>query len=270
MDRRKFVITASSAPILFSGCLEELIEVEVEEREEDRSQEDQRGEKTTQRHQEREQEIPEEEQHEEEEAVEETPSIEPIRGKTAPSDERDVVSRSYSFRYERMRSQFEVNIPRSLVEYYESRHRDRRDYGVYLADTYDDFLIQSYADEMERFGRGHGLSGSEIVEMAIAFVQQLEYTTDEVNNGFSDYPQYPLETLYLRSGDCQDSSILLASLLEKMGYGTVLLLMPDDRHMAVGLSGGGWYTRNLLRVSGKQVLLRRTHSSRVGCRGETP
>ena len=111
------------------------------------------------------------------------------------------------------------------------------EYGVYVADQYQDFWLQNIADELEDYGARHGMNETEIVNLAISFVQQLEYTTDEVNNGYSNYPQYPVETLKLRSGDCEDTSILLSGILDRLGYGTVLLAMPDDAHMAVGVLG---------------------------------
>ena len=52
-----------------------------------------------------------------------------------------------------------------------------------------------------------------------------------------------METLYDETGDCEDTSILYAAVMESMGYDAVLLLLPG--HMASGLScpgaSGGHY-----------------------------
>ncbi len=37
-------------------------------------------------------------------------------------------------------------------------------------------------------------------------------------------------------GDCEDTSILVAALLNRLGYDTGLLLLPDEQHVAVGVS----------------------------------
>ena len=64
------------------------------------------------------------------------------------------------------------------------------------------------------------------------FVQQLEYKSD----GDWEYPKYPIETLYDKGGDCEDTSLLLCGIIRSMGYGSVLVLL--DGHCAVGVQGG--------------------------------
>ena len=39
-----------------------------------------------------------------------------------------------------------------------------------------------------------------------------------------------------RGGDCEDTSILVAALLDRMGYDVALLLLEDASHMAIGVS----------------------------------
>jgi hypothetical protein len=79
----------------------------------------------------------------------------------------------------------------------------------------------------------------------IFFVQQIPYTHDNStasyyggvfppaygNNG--EYPKYPVETLVDGKGDCEDTSILAAAILDLMGYDVVLLRYSD--HMALGI-----------------------------------
>jgi hypothetical protein len=77
------------------------------------------------------------------------------------------------------------------------------------------------------------MSDWEMIELAIAFVQGLDYVPDDIGTGYDEYPKFPLETLYDQGGDCEDSSILLASLLRELGYGTVLVMTED--HMGVGV-----------------------------------
>jgi len=81
-----------------------------------------------------------------------------------------------------------------------------------------------------------GYSGWKLAEYLTAFVQQnIVYTKDPYNNGF-DYPKFPIETLTEKKGDCEDSAILLVTLLKLFNFDAVLIQVPG--HMAVGIACG--------------------------------
>ena len=65
------------------------------------------------------------------------------------------------------------------------------------------------------------------------FVQSIEYVDDMTSTGYTDFPKYPLETLYDQCGDCEDSSILLGALLKELGYGCIFIELPE--HVAIGV-----------------------------------
>jgi Predicted periplasmic protein len=90
-------------------------------------------------------------------------------------------------------------------------------------------MIEGFKEQ----GRRNNFSDDQIVLNVIAFVQSLPYTSDSVTTGYDEYPRYPIETLVDGGGDCEDSSILAAALLSEMGYGTVLIGLPN--HMALGI-----------------------------------
>jgi hypothetical protein len=73
------------------------------------------------------------------------------------------------------------------------------------------------------------------VNFVISFVQSLPYTVDDVTTAWNEYPRYPIETLFDRGGDCEDTSILVAALLEGLGYDCALLILDEDDHCAVGV-----------------------------------
>ena len=64
-------------------------------------------------------------------------------------------------------------------------------------------------------------------------VQSIEYVDDMTSTGYTDFPKYPLETLYDQCGDCEDSSILLGALLKELGYGCIFIELPE--HVAIGV-----------------------------------
>ncbi|WP_232342817.1 copper amine oxidase [Halosimplex litoreum] len=129
-----------------------------------------------------------------------------------------------------------IQVPEVLSSYYANRTRTRN-YGAYVSDSYDDSYIQSIVSEFETYGNENGLSDREIINHMMGFVQHLEYSTDEVSTGYNEYPKYPTETLLDKGGDCEDTCILLASMLEQFGYGAVLLAFYDAQHMALGIAG---------------------------------
>jgi hypothetical protein len=116
------------------------------------------------------------------------------------------------------------------------RYNDRRDY-VYEA------LNEGLADELGNIlneeAEANGITGDrQKVEFLIDFVQNLPYIPDDVSTGYDDYTKRHIETLVDGGGDCEDSAIMLASLLssESFGYGTALILPPG--HAALGVKGG--------------------------------
>ena len=100
----------------------------------------------------------------------------------------------------------------------------------------DDTFIELLVSEFERVAQAEGFSDFEKVALVTTFVQGLPYTPDSVSTPYDEYPRYPIETLVDKGGDCEDTSILTASLLNMMGYGVVLIIYPGE-HCAVGVLG---------------------------------
>jgi len=61
------------------------------------------------------------------------------------------------------------------------------------------------------------------------------YVTDKKLHGLPDYWATAIETLYRGVGDCDDYSILMCSILHKLGYDCIFIVMKD--HLSVGVSG---------------------------------
>jgi len=72
--------------------------------------------------------------------------------------------------------------------------------------------------------------------LAIDFVESMLYQKDIDYNLNEEYPKYAIETIIDQRGDCEDTSFLMASILEALNVDTVLLLYSD--HMAVGFAAG--------------------------------
>lgn len=132
-----------------------------------------------------------------------------------------------------------MQIPKSLYDYYVGLPRPPTpNYSVYVTHPWDDTVVEHLISTIEEVGQEEGFSDFETAEFAATFVQSLPYTADSVTTPYDEYPRYPVETLVDYGGDCEDTAILLASLIRSMGYGTILIVFPGN-HCAVGVLGGG-------------------------------
>lgn len=117
----------------------------------------------------------------------------------------------------------------------EPRGRQRREYvAVAQQQGIADAMGQIIETEAERNGF---TEKQEKVAFLIDFVQNLPYVPDDVSTGYDDYTKFMTETMAEAEGDCEDTSVVLAALLqsEPFNYDAVLLLLPG--HMAVGVYG---------------------------------
>ncbi len=108
--------------------------------------------------------------------------------------------------------------------------------------TVDDSLIISLSEQLSNLAQSHGYNSSETVNFVMSFVQQnVHYWEDSDSKDQKEYWRYPIETLVDEQGDCEDTSVLFAALIENMNnYEAVLLFyIIDDEtgHLASGVSG---------------------------------
>lgn len=145
----------------------------------------------------------------------------------------DYYKRTYKWSYDRVWTTT-LDVPASLYDFYKSQPHDRQDnYAQYALSDYDRASLKNLADKFKESGEKYGYTENDDVLSIVSFVQALPYTSDEVTTGYDEYPRYPIETLVDDGGDCEDTAILTAALLNEMGYGVVLFELPG--HMAVGV-----------------------------------
>lgn len=144
----------------------------------------------------------------------------------------DGVIREYRWDYKGREWWLKLTVYPEVYVLYKERSR-LRDYDLFASDPYDDEFIKEIAESLKKLGLEYGLENEDIPYFVASFVQSLQYTSDKVTSGYDEYPRFPYETFYDDGGDCEDTSILTAALLEELGYGAVLLELPS--HMAVGV-----------------------------------
>lgn len=138
-------------------------------------------------------------------------------------------TRTYTWSYEGEEYGFSYRFPWKTYNFYQERPRVYSNYAVYTYEHPDQEFLKGFASALTREARSHGLSDWQTINYVIAFVQSLSYKRE-----IGEYPKFPVETLADQGGDCEDSAILLAALLDRMGYDAVLVNPP--RHMAVALA----------------------------------
>ena len=97
--------------------------------------------------------------------------------------------------------------------------------------TYDDPYIVKIAEDFNVITEG--MDEVHKTNFVLMFLQSIEYQSDDVFIGVTEYWKYPLETLFDMGGDCEDSSILYAAIMKAMGFDSALVLFPDHVMAAV-------------------------------------
>lgn len=142
------------------------------------------------------------------------------------------VSRGFTWTFRGRSQRLRIQIPMWLYTYYLARPRNS-DYTVYLMDPFDEPVISAVASQLAKYAHRNRLSELETIDFVAAWIHSLEYVPDDVSTPYTNYPRYPIETLVHRGGDCEDASILLASILRALNYEVGLILLPS--HLLVGI-----------------------------------
>ena len=128
---------------------------------------------------------------------------------------------------------------------------DTVDSGRFI--TPDDCYVGKIADTILTITSGW--NDLDRVACALDFVQAFEY---QVDPGL-EYFKYAAETLWDVGGDCEDTSILLASILDRMGYDAICTVFKD--HVTVGVHIEGYSGKGVFRYNGVDYVLCETVES---------
>jgi hypothetical protein len=112
-------------------------------------------------------------------------------------------------------------------------------------------LAQIFSNQASDSG---ATSRSEKVNWSLETVQSFPYVSDSLDTDYDDVNKYPVETLVEGGGDCEDTTILLATVLGEapINYGTALIYLPyeEPEHVAVGVEGNGEISGRYYEVDG--------------------
>ena len=151
----------------------------------------------------------------------------------------DFFYKNFEWDYKGQHWSWNFSIPMQL--YYEYKNvpvSNRIQYGPNgygFCTTTKDHYVQSLAKELNDISNQLSYDTFDKVSLTLAFVQSLPYTSDTVTTGHDEYPRFPIETLVDDGGDCEDTSILFATLTIIMGFEAVYISPPG--HCAGGILG---------------------------------
>ncbi len=145
-----------------------------------------------------------------------------------------VLEKLYTWEWDGVERSINITVPEQLYDYYSEKERyQTTDYRGYVLHPLDDHYVEALLYEFNLIQMAEGLSEEDKTDLTISFIQNMEYILDLYSKGQTEYPRFPVETLVDGGGDCEDTGILMASLLGAMGYNVSLILLPD--HLAVGV-----------------------------------
>jgi hypothetical protein len=149
---------------------------------------------------------------------------------SAPARQRlDAFTRTFRWDFEGCTYEMSYQIPWKTYHYYQEKPRVFHNYAVYTHENPAHAFLGDFVQTLRCQAEASGLNRAETMRFVITFVQHLEYRNDQ-----GEYPKFPIETVAEFGGDCEDTSLLLAAMLEELGYETVLINPPG--HMAIAMA----------------------------------
>jgi heme/copper-type cytochrome/quinol oxidase subunit 2 len=155
------------------------------------------------------------------------------------SDSTQYYNKTFTWDYKGNHWTWNLSIPKVLYDAYKevpdyTRTRNGPAGYGYLTTT-EDYYIGVLAEKLNETTNSLHYNSFDKVSFILAFVQSLPYSSDNVTTRYDEYPRFPIETLIDDGGDCEDTSILFATITLILGYGTIYI--NPSGHYAVGVLG---------------------------------
>jgi hypothetical protein len=162
-------------------------------------------------------------------------SLEPVY--TIPTSD-NVIKNFYSWESQGENNLISLDIKESFYKYYKVKRwiitSSPDIYSIYITHPVDDSDLKVVAYTLAIIADKKGYDLKQHAMLIIDFVRSLPYISDLDSTGLVENPRFPTETLVDMEGDCEDSSFLLAQLLQLTGFNVCLLT--SKNHCAVGIS----------------------------------
>lgn len=150
----------------------------------------------------------------------------------------------------------EVPVDKQMYRYYRNleRYTELDDFCLYATDENNQKIIADIIQGIREETKDLHYDDAAMAKEIAKFVQDaIEYQYDSDTTGRQEYPRYPIETLYEKQGDCEDTSILMAALLKEWGYEVGFLILPG--HCAVAIRAADDYaSTSYYEINGHRYL----------------
>lgn len=154
---------------------------------------------------------------------------------------------SFSWQFKGQSYSLDLSIQNHLYYHYYAHNIPRHYTNAQAAAAFvtpQDMVLVSLAENLSALF-DPGWTIAEQAGMVMAMVQSMTYALDNESSGTLEYWSFPVETLFKGMGDCEDTTLLLASLYRYFGYEcAILLFFPTNPniagHAAVALALDDW------------------------------
>lgn len=185
--------------------------------------------------------------------------------------ETENYDRTYRWKFNNKQWKFSLEIPADLYNQYVNSKIKRNPYAdkdMLKFVTSDDKIISNLSDNLLSISGNENYDSVTTINFILRFVQEnVEYIYDNISKGVAEYWRYPIETLVEKKGDCEDSSVLFASILDNLNYDVALLFYTWSEgdqnfgHLAVGIHLDGDHGSYVEDNTGKRYYYCETTSS---------
>jgi len=160
-------------------------------------------------------------------------------------------NKTYQWTFNNKNWEISLEIPIEKYEHYRDLDVNRapQNVGIFAMASFvtsGDQVVETLANKLKILAEDENFNESNTINFILRFIQEnVNYVLDNESKDCTEYWRYPVETLVEKKGDCEDSSVLFASIIDALEYNTVLLfyvLEGDIGHLAVGihLEGGSY------------------------------
>jgi hypothetical protein len=172
-----------------------------------------------------------------------------LSDESLPDDQN--INRIYKWSFNNVQWKLEIGIPVETYERYVYANIDRSPQdqpfpreAMAAFVTSNEKVIVDLAHELRNLAETRRFNAYNTANFILRFVQEnVEYSLDNETQGCVEYWKFPVETLVDKIGDCEDSAILYASVMDALGYDVALLFYKlkekNSGHLAVGINLDG-------------------------------
>ncbi len=167
------------------------------------------------------------------------PVLEVYASKAAAESKPGYIHRDYEWYYKNKKWRMSYDFPADIYAFYHEIPRQFVHLGEIVTNEDNRKVLRGFIRFFKRTAESQQWNRRELAFFVTRFVQYIPYKSDKESLGEDTHNRFPVETLVDRAGECTDKSVLLAAMLDELGYDVALLYMRSKsgvNHMRVGIS----------------------------------